>query len=220
MIDNYNDLTLGRYLQIREILKNSELDELDVQSQVMAILQDKSVEEVLEYSLPKYSEYVRQMDFLGDRPEPKAECPKHLVINGKKYDVIRRIEDINAAQYIDFQNYLKQPDPDAKLAEILSIFIIPNGCKYGEGYDILDVINDIKEHLSITTCFNICFFFLKKETDSLQRTLIFLELMTKIWRKRRAKTKEQEKMLEETEVQMSILRHFLSSGAGYTTLKK
>lgn len=220
MINNYNDLTVGKYLEIRTILRQEGLSELDMQSQIMAILQDKPVEEILEYSLPKYSEYVRQMDFLSEKPVNKADCQRHLNINGKKYDVIRKIEDINAAQYIDYQTYLKQPDPDSKLAEILSIFVIPQGKKYADGYDIAEVINDIKEYLPITVCFNICFFFLKKEINSLQRTAIYLEWMMKIWRKKKAKTKEQEEMLKEAEIQMSILRHFLTSGDGFITLIK
>jgi len=220
MINNYNDLSVGKYLEIRKVLKQQGQEELDMQAQVMAILQDKSVEEVLNYSLPKYSEYVRQMDFLGEKPVNKAECPRHLNINGKKYDVIRKIEEINAAQYIDYQTFLKSEDPDSKLAEILSIFIIPEDKKYADGYDIVDVISDIKEYLPITIALNICFFFLKRELDSLQRTAICLEWMMKIWRKKKAKTKEQEALLKEAEKQMSILRHFLTDGDGFTILTK
>lgn len=216
MIKSYDELTVGKYVEIRELLRSDGLSEFDVQSQIMAILQDKPIEEVLNYSLPKYSEYVRQMDFLMERPENKAVRPNTLNINGKKYNVVKRIEDINAAQYIDYQTYLKKEDPDSYIAEILSIFIIPDDKRYNEGYDILDVIKDIKEHLSVTVCFNICFFFLQKEIGLLQRTAICLEWIIKILRKKKAKTKKQEEMLTEAETMMSMLRRFLTNGDGFT----
>lgn len=219
MIKSYNELTVGKYVEIRELLKQ-DLEELDLQVEILGVLNDMSVEDIMRLPLPEYSEYVRMSAFLTEKPKTKADCPKKITINERKYYVVKKAEDLTAAQYIDYQNYMKMNDPDSKLAEILSIFIIPEGKKYGEDYDIAEVVKDIKEYLPIIVGFNICFFFRKKQAESIERILIYLELMTKMWRKRRAKTKEQEKMLEEAEVQMSILRHFLTDGAGYTTSKK
>ena len=46
---------------------------------------------------------------------------------------------LTTAQYIDFQSYSK----DSDYSKMLSVFLVPKGKKYGEGYDALEVINDV-----------------------------------------------------------------------------
>ena len=213
MIDSYKTLSVGKYMEIRELLKQ-ELDEMDLQAEILAVLNDTTVDEIMKLPLPKYSEYVRLSTFLTEKPKPKAECPKKITLNDRKYYVIKKAEELTAAQYIDYQNYMKMKDPDSKLAEILSIFIIPEGKKYVEGYDITEVINDIKDYLPILSAFNICFFFRKKQAESIERTLIYLGLMMKIW-KRKVPTEEQKAMMEEAERKMKLLKDSLIGGGGF-----
>ena len=214
MIDSYKTLSVGKYMEIRELLKQ-ELDEMDLQAEILAVLNDTTVDEIMKLPLPKYSEYVRMSAFLTEKPKPKADCPKKITLNDRKYYVVRKAEDLTAAQYIDYQNYMKMDDPDSKLAEILSIFIIPDGKKYADGYDIAEVVKDIRDYLPIIVGFNICFFFRKKQAESIERTLIYLELMMKIW-KRKVLTQEQKTMMEEAERKMKLLRDLLSDGDGFT----
>ena len=213
IIDSYNGLSVSKYMQIRELAKQ-DMDDMQMQAEIIGILCDCDVDEVMNMPLPKYSECVRKSMFLTDKPKAKAECPKHIVLNEKKYYVIRKVEELTAAQYIDYQTYMKMPDPDSKLAEILSIFIIPEGKKYTEGYDVVEVINEIKEYLPISVAFNICFFFRKKQIKSIKHTLIYLGLMMKIW-KRMVKTEEQKQMMKEAEMKMKTLQGFLTNGVGY-----
>ena len=219
MIDSSEKLTVGKYLQIREILKNKDLEELDMQARLIALLNDTTLEDVLSYSIPKYSSLVPNLDFLMEAPKAKPECPSSIKINGKKYNVVKKIDKINAAQYIDYQSYLKTDDPEMNMAEIMSVFIIPEGKSYNEGYDLVEVVNDIKEHLPLLTCLNICFFFRKKEMNYIKRTVIFLDLMMKIW-KRKMKTKEQKEQMEEAEREMKLLKDFLTNGDTFTGLIK
>ena len=214
MISTYNELSVSKYMQIRELAKQ-DMEDMEMQAEILAILNDCSVNDVMNMPLPKYSECVRNSMFLTEKPKAKAECPRHIKLNGKTYDVVRKVEDLTAAQYIDYQAFMKMDDPDGKLGEILSIFIIPEGKKYGEGYDIVDVINEIKEYLPVTVAFNICFFFRKKQIKSIKRTLIYLGLMMKIWRMK-METEEQKKMMMEAEIQMKRLRDLVESGVGFT----
>lgn len=213
MIDSYSNLSVGKYIEIRELLKQ-DLEELDLQAEILGVLNDMSVEDIMRLPLPKYSEYVRMSAFLTEKPKPKADCPKKITLNERKYYVVRKAEDLTAAQYIDYQNYMKMDDPDSKLAEILSIFIIPEGKKYGEDYDIAEVVKDIKEYLPIIVGFNICFFFRKKQAESIERTLTYLGLTMRIM-KRKAPTPEQKEMLTEAERKMKLLRDSLISGGGF-----
>ena len=169
MIKSYNELSVGKYLEIRELLKQ-DIEEMELQAEIISILDDTTIDGVMKYPLEKYSECVRNTAFLMEKPITKAGCPKSIVLNDVKYEVIRKAEELTAAQYIDYQTYMKMDDPDSKLAEILSIFIIPKGKTYADGYDIKDVINAIKEYLPITIAFNVCFFFRKKQADYIKHT--------------------------------------------------
>lgn len=213
MIKSYNELPVGKYLEIRELAKK-EMDDIEMQVAVISILADMSEDEVLDLPIEKYSEYVRDSNFLLSAPQQKAECPSSLVIGGKKYKVMKNMKEFKTSQYIDYQTYIKMDDPDGKMAEILSIFVIPEGKKYAEDYDIAEVIEDIREYLPITVAFNLCFFFRQKQAKYIYRMLIYLGLMMKIW-KRKAMTEEQRRMLAEAETQMSQLRALYGNGDGF-----
>ena len=213
MINSYENMSVGKYLQIRALAKK-EMEDVEMQVSVISILNDMSEDDVLNLPLEKYSAYARESNFLMNPPTPKAECPKKLVINGNKYYVMKDMKSCKTAQYIDYQTFMKEKDPDAKMAEILAIFIIPEGKTYGEGYDIADVVNEIKEHLPISVALNLCFFFRKKTAKSIRLTLIYLGLMMKIW-KRKVKTEEQKKMMEEAERKMKELMSLYGDGAGF-----
>lgn len=214
MIESYDKLSIGKYLKFREMLKQ-EMPEEELQAELIALLNDMSINDVMGMSLVDYSKCVRKLEFLTVKPEQKDECPRHIVLGDTKYDVVRKIEELTVAQYIDYQTYMKIDDPDGKLAEILSIFIVPSGKKYAEDYDIAEVINDIREYLPVTVAFNLCFFFRKKQLGYIKRILIYLGLMMKIW-KRKTVTEKQKKMMIEAETQMKMLQDFLTSGGGLT----
>ena len=213
MIESYDKLSISKYMQIRELVKEDLADD-ELQVEILAVLNDCTADEVLKMPVLDYSECVRKSMFLADKPKVKGDCPKHINLNGKKYYVMRKVEELTAAQYIDYQTFMKDKDPDSKLGEILSIFIIPEGKKYGEDYDITEVINEIKEYLPIMVAFNVCFFFRKKQIKYIKRTLIYLGLMMKIW-KMRAKTPEIKTMIEEAEKKMKTLQDLVISGDGF-----
>lgn len=213
MIDNYEKLSISKYMQIRELAKE-DMPEDELQVEIIAILNDCSVNDVMNMPITKYSECVRKSMFLTEKPKVKGDCPKHINLNDKKYYVMHKIEELTAAQYIDYQTYMKMDDPDSKLAEILSIFIIPEGKKYAEDYDIAEVANEIKEYLPISVAFNVCFFFRKKQLKSIKRTLIYLGLMMKIW-KHKMKTDEEKQMMSEAQEKMKILQDLVISGDGF-----
>ena len=213
MIESYDKLSISKYMQIRELLKEAMPDD-ELQVEILAVLNDCTADEVMNMPVTVYSESVRKSMFLADKPKVKGECPKHINLNGKKYYLMRKAEELTAAQYIDYQTFMKDKDPDSKLGEILSIFIIPEGKKYAEDYDITEVINEIKEYLPISVGFNVCFFFRKKQLKSIKRTLIYLGLMMKIW-KHKMKTDEEKQMMSEAQEKMKILQDLVISGDGF-----
>lgn len=111
-------------------------------------------------------------------------------INGTRYKLIKRLTDIKAAQFIDFQTYLV----NGKTNEILSVFLIPmyldkqtklqkllkrenlKVYEYGTGYDVSKVQMDIYNHLDIGTANELAAFFLRSSTILLDSMKTYLEL--------------------------------------------
>lgn len=59
----------------------------------------------------------------------------------KKYDFDLNLTNISVAQFIDYQNYIKEDV--VKYEKILSCFVVPKGHEYNDGYDIKEVQEDI-----------------------------------------------------------------------------
>lgn len=90
-------------------------------------------------------------------PIPEVKLKKYYTLNGVKYNSNYDITKVTVAQFIDYQNYLKEPE--IRLEKLLSVFFMPDGCKdYNTGYDIIKVQEDLLD-LPITVAQSIGFFF-------------------------------------------------------------
>lgn len=154
---NWNDISVNTFKRLRDIKTDihSDIDALEANISLLSILCDCSEDEISGLSTSNFSKLLQQTDFL--KSLPKIDIKDKYVINGKKYELFLTMQEMNVAQYIDFQTYFK--DKDKYFNELLSVFLIPKGKKYNEGYNIAEVINDIGEHLSILDANSIMFFF-------------------------------------------------------------
>lgn len=59
----------------------------------------------------------------------------------KKYDINLDITKVSVAQFIDYQNYVKEKE--IRYEKILSVFVIPKGHEYNDGYSLKEVQEDI-----------------------------------------------------------------------------
>jgi hypothetical protein len=161
IIDNYNRLTIGQHMEIRDITMNESLEDIDKQVQILSILTGVAEDELLHLPISEYKELVVKAGFLN--PENIKSLSVHQV--AKKYIVggfelvpIRDYRKLETGQYIDFQTYA--PDLDKNLVEFLSVILVPKGHRYNEGYDILEVQQAIREEMSVTDGVSLAGFFL------------------------------------------------------------
>lgn len=153
MINSYDKLTLGKWLELKDI--DTDQEEIDVQIDILSILSDKTPDEIMNLPLTEYSQLVSDSMFLAKEPVFIKKLPKTIKINNRDFEIVQKVDNISAGQYIDYQAYLKTND----VAHILTCFIIPKGCKYGEGYDIEEVCQLIKDYLPVTIAIGISRFF-------------------------------------------------------------
>ena len=107
--------------------------------------------------------------------------------------VMKDVTKINVAQYVDFQNFIKMPLREG-MEKILSIFLIPEGCKYNEGYDIIDLQKVIRENISFRVAEGLLSFFLNRYGRSLVHSLTYCKHQMK-----KMKNKEMMEKLEKTQ---------------------
>lgn len=143
----WNDITLKQFYDIREIL--SVEDDWTALNLIDAIYnvdcQAMPIRELKKYDI----------SFIKDEI-PEVKLKKHYTLNGTKYNSNCDITRVSVAQFIDYQNYLKEDE--VRLEKLLSVFFMPDGCKdYNTGYDIIKVQEDLMD-LPIPVAQSIGFF--------------------------------------------------------------
>ena len=159
------DVTLYQFEKLQDLLKIENEEE-----RMFAIAELLLGGEVTNLPISEFVNATKRLSFLSDEIETKTP-PKNLELNGRKYIVDCLLGRISTAQYIDFQNHLKGND----IAVTLSVFIIPKGHKYNDGYDMLQVIDDIKS-IPIPIVNSLSFFFSRQFKESMR---IFQSYLTK-----------------------------------------
>lgn len=167
IIDNYRDLPYGKYEEIVRLCE-TEMTDVDRKVAVIAVLTGKTEDEVLRLPLDVFTRYSAATRFL------EAECPENLIpavarsypVGGFVLVPVADMRKVTAAQYIDFQTFAE--DRDHRAVEMLSCFLIPRGCDYNDGYDVLDVHRAIREEMSVATVLSLLAFFFKSWVESIK----------------------------------------------------
>lgn len=215
MIKSYNDLTVGKYQELRK-LELEGLDALEQQVAILAVLNDMDEDEVFNLPLADYQKLASDMHFLDTQPVINTKHnPKTIKIGGEEYDVVQDARDLTAGQYIDYQHYLGVEDFDSQLPNILTVFVIPKGKKYGEGYNMAELANTFKEKMPIITAMEISSFFLRQSLTSIKASLTSLRLKMRMM-KMTTRKKEVKEMMQEAIDKLGLLRDSISSLDGLT----
>ena len=98
-----------------------------------------------------------KLGFLATEIRKRMPQEKYNTPNGK-YTVSLYPQKWTAAQYLDYNTVLAGEDKK-KLARIIACFTVPEGKKYGEGYDFESVVNDIYENMPVTVAMGYAGFF-------------------------------------------------------------
>ena len=145
---NWSNITYRTLLDIREA---ANID--DENERVYAIMEAVFGEDVLNLPLKDFNEKCKELQFL-QKEIPNDLHVKDIKVNGREYYFDGLLGKITTAQYIDFQNYQKNNDEQKSF----SVFIIPKGHKYNDGYDMEQVFNDILD-IPVPVLFSASFFF-------------------------------------------------------------
>lgn len=189
-IKSWDECPINTYYQIADLF-DEPIPEVERNVALLAILCDCSEDEIWALPLPEVSALISQVNWIGHFDFNQKKEIKKINIGQFKCKVQNDLFNFSVAQYIDFQTYWKSRD--RKLAEVISVFTVPEGCKYNSGYDLLELQKAIGNNISITTANSLCFFFLRSLVNLTRGLQIYLELETA---KMKATPKAQEKIQE------------------------
>lgn len=168
MITSYDKLPVGKYLEACDVSNDKTRDSIGRTVGYISILADMSEDEVLLLPLEEFSKLAKQTAFLVEDAKPVTVASSYKL--GKwELKPVHDFRKMTAGQYIDFQALAK--DPYGRLVDLLAVFLVPKGMKYGDGYDIEEVKTAIKDMLPVTAAVALQAFFLTSLRDSIHDSL-------------------------------------------------
>ena len=173
IIDNYRNLPVGKWLEILELSKDENVDELEQQVKTIAILTGLTEDEVLDLPIVEYRELASKTKFLEKEYEGKLQIAKSYGLNGMELIPVKDFNKITTAQYVDYQTFSKEGD--MYLVQTLSTLLVPKGKKYNDGYDMDAVQQAIRENLSVADVLSLYAFFLTKWVKSIKDSQTYLD---------------------------------------------
>lgn len=142
----WSDISLDKFIEILEVqdeFKEKGLDEevsIQYTSKMITILY--GVENPESLPLDEWSLAVEHIKFLGT-PVPETKHKKEFVLNGREYSFHDNPFKISAGQFFDWRQCINQEKGSIDYKDCLSVFLIPKGHKYNDGYDFDLVKKDI-----------------------------------------------------------------------------
>lgn len=167
----WENITLKQYLGIQKIY-SQQLAEFDQAKELLAIVCNKDINHL---PIKDLDAHLQQVVALLNTPIPQGKIHKEYTINGHKYTLKSKIEDLTTAQFWDFTEYSKQATQN--LPKIMACFLVPAGKEYGEGYDIDVVLEDMLQ-LPIVDVNTIAFFLLERFRKLQQTIMVYSMLAT------------------------------------------
>lgn len=205
---NWSEISIKKFDEIKNALKTNFNKELEANLAMLSILCDVDIQEIENLPLTEFSKLLKQTDFIAKMP--KVDIKDKYVINGKKYNVCLSVNKMTTAQYIDYQTFGK--DIDGNLKNLVSVFLIPEGKRYGE-YDLENVIDELYNNMPIADAYSVCFFFTLQLQSLTKVTFSYLE------RKIRKEMKKEKDKIRKEKIMMGLeqiqrVKHLLNDGAG------
>ena len=162
----WKDITLRQFNKIQDLLQ--EIDEYTTLNIIDVIY---NVDSANLPAMEVMSKYANSLDFLTTTIPTNEKLKETYTINNREYNSNINLTQMTTAQFVDYQNYSKENPVD--ISKCLSVFVIPKGHTYNDGYDLKQVQDDIKD-LDMVTINTLAFFFKKLYVLLLEITLLCL----------------------------------------------
>lgn len=149
---NWEDITLSQFYQISDIL---EVDDDYTENNLIEVIYGVDVSNLKVTELDNYD-----ISFLSKPIKNRnVKLKERYTINNREYDSNINLTEVRTNQFIDFTSYVRSDKLEYE--KLLSVFFIPKGHKYNDGYDLREVQEDLLQ-LDIVTIQSLGFFMIKQ----------------------------------------------------------
>ena len=216
MITSWKQMSIGTFMKVSEINRSQDSDE-DKLFRIAALLSGMEYEDFLNLPLNESRDIIAKAGFMYE--EPKAgKIKKTYVIGSRTYRVMRNMDDMTTAQYLNYQSIADKPVDDT-MADLMAIVLIPEGKTYGD-YDMQEVTEEIKAYFNIEDALSVADFFIKLSGKLMRRMQRYSDILLTAmeWKVRmECKNKEQR---ETVKTAMQLVRDELHSMYGSPSSKR
>lgn len=191
---NWKNITLKQWEELDRLSKQKFEDDILYTSEIIKVV--FNIEDPLNMTPQEFQKYVEELSFMKD-PIPEVKLCNSYNINGTKYNFKGNIYEITMGALMDWRKYSTEQEID--YAQCLSVFMIPEGCKYNEGYDIDKAIEDIR-CLPITDVLKVYTFFQAALKLSMQILIDYFQRLmkkTKLTKEQRVEVQNKIKQAQE-----------------------
>lgn len=182
MITTFEEMPLGVYCRVLDVLEDKDRDELMTQVGLVAALSRCSDQEVLDLPVPEFTARTHALAFL-EAPPPEHvpdTLPGRITINGHEYSLDTDPAKVNTAQYVDYQSLIRQGRDG--WPGLVALCVVPVGKAYGHtgpgdplGYDVEAVKREIADHMPVATANGIMANFLRRHLALTRSSLTSLQ---------------------------------------------
>lgn len=197
---SWKDVTIDEYFDLCERLSDDTLTDYEKIIIKISFITGKSEDEIWNLTWTEFRELQVEALWMDEFNINENVKFKSIEINKQKYSIDTNLQNFTVAQYIDFQTFFpKRKENQRIIGNILACFIIPQGKKYAEDYDIKELVDNINSNLDIMTANEILFFFLKQYLISIRATANYFNWVLKRMKKKSKNKEEMEKLEMEWE---------------------
>lgn len=136
---SWDAITWKEYEQIEQII-SSDIPSDYKAIHLISVLTGLSVDDIERLPVKEIQKFIPALEFLQTEPEPHKHQFEYTV-NGREYAFTGMIHTITTAQYIDYRAYMQEENKD--VVKLMSVFMVPKGHEYNDGYDMEQVQSDI-----------------------------------------------------------------------------
>jgi len=215
MITSWNEMPIGVLQQINDI-DSLHCSDDEKTFMATALLAGMEYDDFIQLPLEEATALVGQTTFVHYQPR-QVRVRKEYQIGRRTYTLHKNIMEITTAQYINFQAVVGM-GLEMHLPELMAIVLIPKGHKYGEGYDMEEVTEEIRDYMGVEDALSVADFFISKSDRLMRRMLRRSEAIMAV--RRMMANKEEKEMMTALEMEMKLANDALRSGFGYRWRKQ
>jgi hypothetical protein len=138
---SWEEITWKEYEQLEQIL-SADIPQNYRTVHIVALLTGQSVDFIERLPISQFQRLLPYIEFLNEESDTHT-VKKQYEVNGRTYNLNADITQITTSQYLDYSAYMQDEEKD--VVKLTSVFLIPDGHEYNDGYDLELVQSDIND---------------------------------------------------------------------------